>query len=226
MNRPAHIKDYISELFAEEDPILVNARQEAKKAGLPSIHISPSVGKLLYCLTKIHQPQRVLEIGTLAGYSAIWIARALSPTARFISLEFDELHSLIARRNISSAGLDKVIEVRTGDALKLMDKLIHANEGPFDLIFIDANKDDYPLYLEKILLLSRPGTVILSDNLIPREDKIGSPDLNDPEASAIYLFNQKIATHPLLESILIPTIMGQNGRIDALGLSIVKEDVE
>jgi predicted O-methyltransferase YrrM len=221
-NRNASVKNYIQNLFAKEDPILSDIREKAKKEGLPNIHVSPDVGKLLYTLTKIHAPRRVLEIGTLAAISTIWIARALIPSAKLISLELDEMHARIARENIIHAGLENIVEIRTGNAEKLLDNLIQSNEGPFDLFFIDADKDSYPLYLEKILSLSRPGSIILSDNLIPREEVIGNPDPHDAEALAIYEFNQKIATHPQLESILVPTIKGGQGRIDGIGLSIVK----
>lgn len=222
MERAINIKDYIVELFAKEDTALMTVRENAKRDGLPNIHVPPNVGKLLHCLTKIQNPQKVLEIGTLAGYSTIWIGRALSPTAKIISLEVDPMHAGIAKANLTSAGLIDQVEIRIGSANELMDILIQNNEGPFDMIFIDADKDNYPIYLEKALLLTRSGSLILSDNLIPKEDKIGKPNPGDVEAEGIYDFNQRIASDPRLESILISTIVGGKGRLDALGLSIVK----
>lgn len=218
--RAIHIKDYLSSLYAAEDDVLLTIKKNAKLAGLPEIEVPNTVGKLLYCLTKIQRPRRALEVGTLAGYSTVWIGRALPEGGKLISLELYSLHVDVARKNLALAGLENKVEIREGLAEQLMDEMISQGEQPFDLIFIDADKENYPLYLEKALKLSHSGTLILSDNLIPKGDEIGSP--HNLESEGIYQFNQKIASHPQLESILATTIVGSKGRIDALGISIVR----
>lgn len=222
LERNIHIKNYINSLFAEEDPILTAVRERSKAAGFPNIHVPSTVGKLLYCLAKIQRPQRILELGTLGGYSTIWLARALSPEGRMISIDRIPLHVSVSRENVRHAGLQDQVEVREGDASDMLIEMAANQEKPFDLIFIDANKDDYPLYLNLILPLTRSGTLILSDNLIPKEQEIGNPAPNDVEAQGIYQFNERIAKDPLFESILATTIVGEKGRVDALGISIVK----
>lgn len=221
--RAIDIKNYLSDLFVHEDALLSSIKERARQQGLPNIEVPSTVGKLLYCLAKIQKPQKILEIGTLAGYSTIWLGRALPDNGILISLELDPHHVAIARNNISLVHLEHKIEIREGNAKELLDLMIDNNEGPFDLIFIDADKENYPCYLEKALKLSRLGTLILSDNLIPKGDTIGKPHPNHPEAKDIYEFNEKIASHPLLESILATTIVGDLGRIDALGISIVNQ---
>lgn len=220
--RTNRIKDYLSALFAPEDDILLAIKKQAKEARLPSIQVASPVGKLLYTLIKIHKPHKILEIGTLAGYSTVWMARALPPEGRIITLELYPEHVALAKKNIAMAGLESMIEIREGFASEQLDRMIEQEEGPFDLIFIDADKRNYPLYLEKVLQLSRSGTLILSDNLIPKGENIGTPQPNHPEGVSIYQFNELIASHPRLESILTPTIVGSMGRIDALGISLVK----
>lgn len=220
--RAVNIKNYLSDLFAQEDEVLRKIRVRAKEAGLPAIEVPATVGKLLYCLAKIQKPQRILEIGTLAGYSTIWLARALAESGKLISLELEKLHAVIARENMRNAGLSEKVEVREGEASALLDQMIVQKEASFDLIFIDADKENYPLYLEKALQLSHEGTLILSDNLIPRGDDLGNTNSAYIDQKRIYQYNNEIASHPHLESILATTIVGDSGRIDALGISIVK----
>lgn len=216
--RANQIKDYLGGLFGAEDEVLLAVKKNAKEAGLPNIHVSSTVGKLLYCLAMIHRPLKVLEIGTLAGYSAIWLARALPPEGKIISLECYPEHAALARKNIAFAGFENRVEVREGMAGDLMEQMIQKGEGPFDMVFIDADKENYLLYLDKAIQLSRPGTLILGDNLIPKEDEL-HPHYSEPKV--IYRFNQQLATDKRLESILVPTLRN-NGRIDALGIAIVK----
>ena len=220
--RAVNIKNYLTELFVQEDDVLHKIRARSKEAGLPAIEVPATVGKLLFCLAKIQKPQRILEIGTLAGYSTIWLARALPPSGKLISLELEKLHAVIARENMRYAGLSDKVEVREGGAAELLDQMIAQKETLFDLIFIDADKENYPVYLEKALQLSHEGTLILSDNLIPRGDDFGNTRSEYIDQKRIYQFNEAIASHPHLESILATTIVGDSGRIDALGISIVK----
>lgn len=132
------------------------------------------------------------------------------------------MHAVKARENLEYAGFSSQVTVIEGVASFVLERMVQEKEGPFDLIFIDADKENYPLYLKFALELSRPGTLILSDNLIPKEMEIGTPDPSDIQACAIYKYNKEISTHPRLESILVTTIVGRQGRVDALGVSIVR----
>lgn len=223
LERNQIIKQYICDFFAKEDPSLLNIHQNSQKEGLPDIHIPANVGKLIYLLTQLKSPKKILEIGTLAGYSTLWMARALPKTGKIISLELDPHHADIARKNLKDAGVGHKVEIREGSASLLLENMIQKKEGPFDLIFIDADKEGYPQYLEYALALSESGTLILTDNLIPKGEAINDPAPTNVEATAIYAFNQKMAEHPRLESIIATTIVGNSGRIDGLGIAIVKQ---
>ncbi len=222
LERNIKIKNYICEQFVQEDATLASVRKRAKQKGMPDIQVPSNVGKLLYCLAKMRAPNRILELGTLGGYSTIWLARALAAHGKIITLDIDARNLEVAKENFALAGVQDKIEVRLGKAAHLLQEMIEKGEAPFDLIFIDADKENYPTYLEYVLKLSSPGTIILSDNLLPKGEEIGgTPPEEQKEARGIYKFNGLLATHPRLESILIPTIVGANGRVDALGLSIV-----
>lgn len=222
LERSSEIKKYICSLFVKEDEILQTVRKRSKEQRLPPIEVPSNVGKLLHLLAKLKAPKRVLEIGTLGGYSTIWIARALGPECKIISLDIDAHNIEVAKEHLALAGFQNQVEVRFGRAVHLLQEMIDKNEEPFDMIFIDADKESYPFYLDYAVKLSSVGTLILSDNLIPKNGEIGGkgPDLQEEERG-IYKFNQQLAVHPRLDSILIPTIVGEKGRIDALGLSIV-----
>jgi predicted O-methyltransferase YrrM len=220
LERSALIKKYIAKTFAIEDQALLKAKERANQAGLPLIEVPATVGKLLYTLVKIHQPRRVLEIGTLAGYSTLWLAKAIPSDGHIVTIDCNPEHVEVARKNLIDAGFERQVTLKLGLASEIL-KEMATSEHPFDLIFIDADKENYPIYLHWALKLARKGTLILSDNLIPKEQKIGEPDPLDQEACGIYQYNKEIASHPDLESILITTIVGEKGRIDALGLTIV-----
>ncbi|MGC2602475.1 MAG: class I SAM-dependent methyltransferase, partial [Rhodomicrobium sp.] len=140
------VDSYIGNLFAQEDEALTAALEEMREAGLPQISVSPVLGKFLYLLAELAGARRILEIGTLGGYSTIWLGRALPADGQLITLELNPLHAKIARRNLARAKLLGLVEVREGPALELMQKLVAAGEGPFDMIFIDADKETYPEY--------------------------------------------------------------------------------
>ena len=188
--------------------------REAEREGLPSINVSATEGKLLQMLVGISGARRVLEIGTLGGYSAIHFARALPEEGALISLELDEHHAEVARRNVERAGLSARVEIRVGDARQSLQRLVENGEGPFDLIFIDADKEGYPEYLDWSLRLSRPGTLILGDNAI-REGGVIDPDSS---SRAMREFNQKLAEDPRLSAIVLPLI---RERIDGLAIARV-----
>lgn len=202
---------YIDGQFAPEDEVLRSAREEMKREGLPEINVSASEGKLLHVLAILSGARRILEIGTLGGYSAIWLARALPPGGKLISLELDPHHAEVARRNIERAGLSSTIEVRVGAALESLNQ-IAAAEAPFDLIFIDADKDGYVDYLKKSVPLVREGGLILGDNTLPEAV------LDSAAESGTKRYNTAVAAHPDLVSIIVPVLRGRG--IDGLLISI------
>src|SRR5919107_2668444 len=153
---------YVKELFAPPDPVLENALRRSREGGLPEINIPRNEGKLLQLLAEIAGARRILEIGTLGGYSAIHLARALPADGSLVSLELDERYAGVARENVREAGLEHTVEVRVGDAKASLARMVEEGEGPFDLVFIDADKGSYPEYLEWALRLSRPGSLILA----------------------------------------------------------------
>lgn len=220
-NRNADVKSYICYHFAKEDSILQSAKKRAVEAHLPHIAIPENVGKLIYMLVKLHKPKRILEIGTLAGYSTLWLAKG-APDAAIITLESNPEHAAVARENFKNAHLENKIELIEADAIESLKLFVERKERPFDLIFLDADKEAYPEYLPYLLTLSQPGTLLLTDNLIPKEDRINRPDPNDVNATSIYRYNSILAEHPHIETILITTIVGDCGRIDALGVSLIK----
>lgn len=220
--RNEHIQDYIHQLFVKEDETLAFVRSHAKELGIPDIHVPTNVGKLLYLIAKTQKCHKILEVGTLIGYSTIWLARALEPQGKLISLEIDPKRAQIAQEHLKRAGLNHCVEIRQGNALELLPEMIQRHEGPFDLIFIDADKTNNQAYLIRALQLSRPGSLILVDNLMPKGDHIGTP--SNHEGVSIYQFNDYLARHPKLETTLIPTVVHQ-GRVDCLGLARVKDSI-
>ena len=209
------IDAYVEDLFTPPDEILEAALRDSRRAGLPGINVSPNEGRLLQLLTEIAGSRRILEIGTLGGYSAIHFARALPDDGALISLEIDEHHAGVARNNVGRAGLSEKVEIRVGDAHELLAAIIEDEEGPFDVIFIDADKESYPEYLDASLRLVRPGSLILGDNTI-RGGAVLDPQ--DPTARAAREFNERIARDPSLSSIALPLI---RERIDGLTIARV-----
>ena len=212
------IEHYIEALFVPPDPVLTQNISDADAAGLPAIQVSPNQGRLLYMLTKISGARRVLEIGTLGGYSTTWLARALPDDGTLISLELDQQHAAVARQSIDRAGVGSRVTIEVGPAAETMRRLIDRQVPPFDLIFIDADKPGYSTYLDLSLQLSRPGTVILADNLI-RDGAVLDEAVEEENARAARAFNAKLAAEPRLESIIIP-VLGK--RIDGMAISIVR----
>ena len=217
-NLLSRIDAYIEALFAPSDPTLENALRRSREAGLPEIHVSPSEGKLLQLLVGMAGAERILEIGTLGGYSTILLARVLPEKGVLISLELRERYAQVARENIAEAGLGDKVEVLVGDARKLLAAMAEEEAGPFDLTFIDANKDGYPEYLEWAIQLSRPGSVILADNAI-RGGSVLDPD--DQLAHATREFNEKLARDARLSALVLPLI---RQRVDGLAIARVLVD--
>ena len=203
---------YISQLFAVEDDLLQATRTAMQQAGLPSINVSASGGQLLHLLALMSGAKRILEIGTLGGYSAIWLARALPADGKLISLEIDEHHANVARRNVAQAGLAEKVEVRVGPALATLTAMEQTGEAPFDLIFIDADKDGYVAYLQKAVALVREGGLILADNTLPDAVLDASAD------SGTKRYNAAAAAHPALVSTIVPVLRRQG--LDGLTISV------
>ena len=209
------IDSYVEELFAPPDPALEGALRRSRRAGLPEIHVSPNEGKLLQLLTGIAGARRILEVGTLGGYSTIHLARALPEDGFLVSLELDESYAELARENLAEAGLEDRVEVRVGDARELLADMVENAEGPFDLTFIDADKESYPEYLEWDLRLSRPGSLILADNTI-RGGSVINP--KDDSARATREFNERLARAPRLSALILPLL---RERVDGLAIARV-----
>ena len=209
------IDSYVEELFAPPDPALEGALRRSRRAGLPEIHVSPNEGKLLQLLTGIAGARRILEVGTLGGYSTIHLARALPEDGFLVSLELDESYAELARQNLAEAGLEDRVEVWVGDARELLADMVENAEGPFDLTFIDADKESYPEYLEWALRLSQPGSLILADNTI-RGGSVINPE--DESARATREFNESLARDPRLSALILPLL---RERVDGLAIARV-----
>jgi len=209
------IDGYIEDLFGTSDEALEATLRDSRRGGLPDINVSPNQGRLLQMLVEITGARRVLEIGTLGGYSAIHLARGLPEDGELISLELDEHHADVARNNVERAGLSDIVEVRVGDAHRLLTDLIENGEGPFDLVFIDADKEGYPDYLGAVLQLVRPGSLILGDNTI-RGGTVLDPQ--EETARATREFNRLVAEDSRLHGIVLPLI---RERIDGMTIARV-----
>jgi len=212
------IDEYIETLFVPADPVLDANIANAYAAGLPAINVTPNQGKLLYLLARIAGARRVLEIGTLGGYSTTWLGRALPVDGRLITLEFSPAHAATAQKNLAAAGLGHIVEIKVGDAAASMSAMIAAGEAPFDFIFIDADKTSYPKYLDLALQLARPGSVIVADNII-RNGAILDGNPADATTRAVKAYNAAAAAHPRLESIALPMF---KDKIDGMAISLVK----
>ncbi len=213
------VDQYISDLFNPEDEALNAAELSHKQEGIPHINVSPNLGKFLYLLAKLINAKKILELGTLAGYSTIWLAKALPENGRVISLEVDPHHADIARKNISRAGLSNKIEIRVGKAIELLPAMVSENAGPFDMIFIDADKPPYTEYFEWSLKLSRPGTLIIADNVI-RDGKVLNPDQEDPMVQGAQRFNKSLAANSRVDATILQTIGVKE--YDGMAIAIVK----
>jgi predicted O-methyltransferase YrrM len=194
------INEYIAGLFATEDALLRELREEAERAGMPAISVPPETARFLQVLVRAAGATRVLEVGTLGGYSAIWMARAMSDGGSILSLEIEPAHAAFARRYIERAGLSRSIEVRVGAALQLLPTL---DGEKFDVVFLDADKETLPTYLDWALRLLRPGGMVIADNAL-RGGKVADPSDDDPQLRAIREFNRKLASDPRITGLVVP----------------------
>lgn len=195
---------YLTDLLVPQDDALRETLRSSDAAGLPAINVSPPQGKLLHLLARLMDARRVLEIGTLAGYSTIWLARALPAGGRVITLEMEPKHAEVARANFARAGLEDVIELKLGKALDTLPKL----EGPFDLFFIDADKASIPQYFEWSLRLSRPGSLIVVDNVV-RGGEVANAASTDESVRGVRRLNELMAAEPRVSATVIQTVGGK-----------------
>ena len=212
------VDHYFDELFAPPDAALDAAIQATKDAGMPLINVAPNQGKLLALLVRMTGARTILEIGTLGGYSAIWMARALAPGGRLISLEISPAHAEVARINIARAGLAEVVEVRLGPALASLPQLHTEGAGPFDLVFIDADKASTPDYLTWALRLTKPGSLIIIDNVV-RSGAVSNPDSGDADVQGIRRALAMLAEEPRLTATAFQTV-GAKG-YDGMAIALV-----
>ena len=217
------VDEYIYGLLAPGDPVLDAALASSAAANLPAIQVSPAQGKMLQLLARLVGARNILELGTLGGYSTIWMARALPPGGRVLTLEADPQHADVAIANFARAGLSGVIELRRGKALDTLPQVASEARGPFDLIFIDANKSDMAEYFEWAVKLSRRGSVIIADNVI-REGGVLDAASGDANIQGVRRFNEQLAIDRRVSATEIQTV-GSKG-YDGFALIVVLTDTD
>jgi predicted O-methyltransferase YrrM len=213
------VDHYISNLLAPEDEALIAATQSLEAAGMPAISISPNQGKFLQLLALLCKAKNILELGTLAGYSTIWMARALPADGQLITIEADPQHAAVAEKNIVRAGLASHVQIKTGKALDILPQLLHEGAGPFDMIFIDADKPPYAEYFEWALRLSRPGTLIVADNVI-RDGKVLDENSTEPAVNGAQRFNKMLAANTAVTATILQMVGVKE--YDGMALAVVK----
>jgi predicted O-methyltransferase YrrM len=216
----ATVDKYLADRVVAPDPALEAALSTSAAAGFPEIAVSANSGKLLHLLAKLMGARRILEIGTLGAYSTIWLARALAPGGHMVTLEVDPKHADVARANLGNAGLGRVVQVRVGAALDTLPQIAAEGRGPFDLIFIDADKVNTPDYFRWALTLSRPGSLIVVDNVV-REGAIADASTTDAAVQGMRKFFDLVHDDPRVDATAIQTV-GVKG-YDGLAIVRVKD---
>lgn len=201
----SQVDDYFSSLFVGTDTALSLALSASTDAGLPEIAVAPNQGKLLHLLVRIAGAKRILEIGTLGGYSTIWMARALPHNGRIVTLELDEHHARVAQANFARAGVDKLVELRRASAINSLQELVTERVAPFDFVFIDADKANIPRYFEFALKLTHVGSVIVVDNVV-RDGKVIDAASTDPNIVGVRKFNDMVALEPRVSATVLQTV--------------------
>ena len=214
----SRVDRYAGDLLFPADTILEAALEACTAAGLPAIAVSPAQGQFLALLVQALGARRVLELGTLGGYSTIWMGRALPPAGHLLTLELDPAHAAVATANLVRAGLAEVVTVQVGPAAETLRQLAEVGEAPFDLVFIDADKTGYPEYLELVLPLVRKGSLIIADNVV-RGGAITDGSSMDPNVQAVRRYLEMVAAHPRLSATVLQTV-GSKG-YDGLALAVV-----
>jgi predicted O-methyltransferase YrrM len=212
------VERYLTDNLVHPDQHLDDAVKANAQAGLPAIDVTPNEGKLFHLFARMQGARRILEVGTLGGYSTIWFARALPPDGKLVTLEIDPKHASVAADNIHRAGLTSLVDLRVGPALESLAQLHAENAVPFDLIFLDADKPNNPVYLEWAIRLSRPGTIIIGDNVI-RDGAILDENHTDPRVTGTRTFLDLLGSHPRLDATALQTV-GSKG-YDGFALAIV-----
>jgi predicted O-methyltransferase YrrM len=202
---PQEVDAFLDSTLVDEDPALSAALQDSDAAGLPKIAVSFQQGKFLSLLAGALQARRILEIGTLGGFSTIWLARGAGPQGRVVTLEYEPRHAEIARANLERAGVGDRVEIKVGAALDTLPTLPTVTDGPFDLVFIDADKDNYVAYLDWAVRLSRPGAIIVADNVI-RDGRVLTATSEDGAALAVRKTLQMMGEDPRLDAAAIQTV--------------------
>lgn len=197
------VDEYLAQQLLPEDEVLTQILANNRRAGLPEIDVSPMQGQLLALLVRMTHAKRILEIGTLGAYSTVWMARELPSDGELLTLEFDALHAAIARENIEFAGLTRQVKVKEGPALETLESL--GERPPFDLIFIDADKPNNPNYLKWALHYSRPGTLIIGDNVV-RDGEVTNPASTDDRVQGVRKFIEMIGENPHLTATAMQTV--------------------
>ncbi len=205
LDRWTKVDEYITSSLIPSDPVLEQTLVINQQAGLPSYDVTAAQGMLLQILVRMQNAKRIMEIGTLGGYSTIWMARALPVEGILVTLENDPHHAKVAQENISRAGLDDIVQIRLGDALDQLATLKEEGIQPFDFIFIDADKPNNPEYLQWALHFSRPGTVIIGDNVV-REGEIIDANSSDPRVIGVRKFYDMVAKEPRITATTIQTV--------------------
>ena len=214
------VDDHLTTTLLGPDPDLDAALADSTAAGLPAINVAPNQGKLLSLLVRIAGARRVLEVGTLGGYSTIWLARALPADGTLVTLELEEHNAAVARANVERAGLGDRVEVRVGPAADTLAAMVAEGTEPFDLVFLDADKGGYPTYLERSLDLSHPGTVIVADNVV-RAGAVIDPDTTDANALGVQRFLAAAGADPRIDGTAVQTV-GTKGH-DGFALLVVTD---
>jgi predicted O-methyltransferase YrrM len=218
LNLWSAVDAYLNEQVVGEDAVLTAATESTERAGLPQISVTPTHGKLLFLLARAIGARKILELGTLAGYSTIWLGRAVAAKGRVITLEIDAKHAAVARENFARAGLQSTIELRLGAALEILPHL--ADDGPFDLTFIDADKPNVPEYFEWAIRLSRPGALIIVDNVV-RDGKVADEESTDPSVLGVRRLHEQIMGDDRITATTIQTV-GAKGH-DGFTIALVNK---
>jgi len=206
VTEPSDVDALLNRLLIGDDPALSDAREATAAAGMPTIEVSPQYGKLLYLLASAVGAQNILEIGTLGGYSTIWLARAAGPSGHVVTLEYEPAHADVARTNLKRAGVADRVEVIVGVALDTLPQLAaRGDRVPFDLIFVDADKENNAAYVQWAVDLAAPGSIILVDNVI-RAGRVLAPAADDNQAQGVVRMLEMISDHPRLEAAAIQTV--------------------
>lgn len=206
--RWTEVDEYFENLLLPRDAVLDAALESSHVAGLPAISVTPGQGKFLALLAQARGARAILELGTLGGYSTIWLARALPAGGRLVTLEYEPRHAEVARRNLARAGVERVVDLRVGRALDTLPRLAEEGHGPFDFVFIDADKELYAEYFDWALRLSRSGTLIVADNVV-RDGDVVDAESGDSRVQGIRRFNERVGREPRVSATAIQTVGGK-----------------